>query len=200
MKNQGVRREAAAYFGVTSFRDQWHMESKLPLDNKESSDNQVCENVARLLEVSAAQIEMAMRDGSKAFDNLAAVSTDIFNLISELENVLGQDHEKLVPIFHELHRKRNDALEAFQFFDLLNQRVDHGVSSVSQLSQYLKNKNIDLSDDCWEDFKEGITTQFSLDQEKRLFELMMAGATRADALRQIEEMYANDNRVSVEFF
>lgn len=176
------------------------MDSDTTLKIEEQEDTRVCENVARLLEVSSAQIEMAMRDGSKAFDSLSQLSTDIFRLISALEEKAGNLNEEVDVLLRDLDNKRSDALGAFQFFDLLSQRVEHGVNSVSQLSQYLKGKEIDVADECWGEFKESITARFSLDQEKRLFELMMAGSSREDALRRIEELYASDNRVSVEFF
>lgn len=175
-------------------------DTKKPQD-KLVENIQVCENVARLLEVSAGQIDMAILDGAKAFQELSVLSTEIFKAISELKESLDDEAKAgSQSVLRVLEDKTNTALSYFQFFDLMNQRVDHSVHAVSQLSQYLRDKKIDVADECWADFRDSIASGYSLEQEKELFELMMEGVSRKEAVEHLQRKREQSKPLNVEFF
>lgn len=176
------------------------------MDSEQSSvdtiadDQRVFDNVARLLEVSAGQIEMAKCDGAGEFHKLSTLSTEIFRDIRQLKDQVSKEDAELLAAVTRLEAKTNAALAHFQFFDLMSQRIDHGVQSVSLLSAYLKDKEITLADDCWHQFRESITRKFALEQEKELFELMMNGATREEAVQSMQKKRDITKSLCVEYF
>lgn len=176
------------------------MESNSPGDKEDIESGNVCKNVARLLEVSAGQIELAKCDGAKAFHKLSALSTEIFRDIALLLDEIGEESPELKERLGDIAKKTDSALGYFQFFDLMNQRIDHGVHSVSQLSDYLRGKDIKVADECWLNFRDSISDHFSLEQEKELFELMMSGMPREQAVQEMQKRRENSSSLSVEFF
>ncbi|MGV6858721.1 MAG: hypothetical protein ACWA5X_07060 [bacterium] len=144
------------------------------------------EEMARILEVAGAQIDMAMFDGFKAVEVLTGVMSELGSVSLALRGVLegGESisRDDLEDYLTSLDKNTDLALKEFQFYDLLTQRIAHGVKSVDLLSKYLSsNKDAGCLEN-WKAFRDSINERFSLESEKRLFDLMMSGISTDKAL------------------
>ncbi len=157
----------------------------------EGERESIRKEIARLLEVTGAQIDMAMFDGYKAVEVLTGIMSEVGGISLALRKMLDAkeviEREELEDYVRTLEKSTDMALREFQFYDLLTQRVAHGVNSVDMLSKYLASNQDAGCMENWESFQKTINERFSLESEKKLFELMMSGLPTDEALDKLAD-------------
>ena len=153
--------------------------------------SQVRETVL-MLELSAAQIESAMRDSNSSVDVLSesfmamagyvhAMSASLASLPDTGE--VGATKESLTGMAEQVSGMVNHTIIAFQFYDKLVQRLDHVCHSLSELSDLVSSTERLYNPQQWSALQERIRSKYTMAEERGMFDAVMAGATVQDALK-----------------
>ncbi len=152
--------------------------------------SQVRETVL-MLELSAAQIESAMRDSnssvnvlSESFTAMAgyvhAMSASLASLPSGGE--VGAAKESLTGMAGQVSGMVNHTIVAFQFYDKLVQRLDHVCHSLSLLGGLVADRSRLYNPDEWAVLQNSIRAKYSTPDERAMFEAVLAGVPVQEAI------------------
>ena len=95
-----------------------------------------------MLKLAAAQVEFSLKDGTNSVNTLTDSFTGMAGGIKAIElssaglfekyNISMDDQETVVSNCQQVAGKMQQAIVAFQFYDMLVQRIDHVVNSLSR--------------------------------------------------------------------
>ncbi len=155
--------------------------------------SQVRETV-RMLHLSVAQIEMAMRDGD---DSVTALSNSFTSMIGSVDAIsmaardMPDDEAGIKSTIESncdtVSGQMQSAIVAFQFYDRLSQRLSHVNHSLAALAE-LVNDQVRLYNPYeWRALQQKIRSQYSMKEEQDMFEALLSGASIAAALELLEK-------------
>ena len=170
--------------------------NQIPSQLSEDDWCQVRETIV-LLNIATAQIEFSMSDGDESID----VLTDTFTSMSEGVHTISEAVEsfsKYSDIDPKLHKEVAEQCEtlsgdiqksivAFQFYDRLVQRLSHVRHSMSNLTTLIGTAEQSRSTDAWLKLQEAIRASCTMEEDKQLFDSIIAGKPIIDALKQLLE-------------
>lgn len=168
--------------------------------------SQIRETV-RMLHLSVAQIEMAMRDGDDSINALSNSFTTMIgsiNAISMAAEDLEED-EKGIKSTIEGHcgtvvGQMQGAIVAFQFYDKLSQRLSHVNHSLAALAQLVDDQAKLYSPYEWRALQQKIRSQYSMREEQAMFDAVLAGASIEDALHMLAQQAPAEETNDIELF
>lgn len=143
------------------------------------------------LNLSIAQIDLSMTEGSNSVDTLI----DSFNFLREgidsIRNELNSGETKAatshflqdVDTFTD---KVTAAIVAFQFYDKLSQRLQHVSKSLSALADIISSEDQSLDEKTWQNFQDKMEKYAAMREEYELFELIFKEGVSSEAA--IEQM------------
>lgn len=132
------------------------------------------------LNLSIAQIELSMTEGSHSVDTLI----DSFNymregLIDLADSILNDEiqdkrdlKQQLLEKSHLLSEKMTASIIAFQFYDKLTQRLQHVSKSLSGLTDIISEEERVLDEMTWKDFLEATKKYAAMREEYELYDLI----------------------------
>jgi len=135
------------------------------------------EEVVSLLGLAASQIEVALREAEPPVAELAAIVAG-----------LGATAEGAA------------AATALQFHDRLTQRMTHVRDTLASLAKFLDERAHHGPGSNWERLRADIRTQYSMEQERVMFDLLVGGATPDQVLEALSEMRTNGAASHVDLF
>jgi hypothetical protein len=169
--------------------------------------SQVRETVL-MLELSAGQIEGAMKDSNSSVEVLTDSFTTMagyMRMISENiatlpdEGETGAVKQNLSGVTQHVSSMVHQAIIAFQFYDKLVQRLAHVNHSLASLSGLVSDKSRLFNPGEWLALQEKIRSKYSMKEEQAMFDAVMNGMSVKDALEQfMTEM--KDKSDDVELF
>lgn len=146
-----------------------------------------------LLTLAVSQIECTMTDGEKSVSELTRsftfIAEKLKNLINEQQGETNSDVAKQA---EEIHESIISSIIAFQFYDRLSQRLDHVKRDLSWLSQLVSDPNVANNPEAWEKLQEDIKSNYSMEEERLMFEHIMKGASVEEAL-EIYQHHFDEN-------
>ncbi len=150
--------------------------------------SQVRETVM-MLDLSVTQIERAMRDGDDSITKLAELFTSLMGniqIIGKAAKDLAESDAKAAidSNFREISQKMNEAIVAFQFYDILLQRLTHAANSLGALSELIADPSRLFNPYEWYGLQEMIKSKYTLPQDRSMFEAILNGAGVDEALNQ----------------
>lgn len=161
---------------------------------------QVRETV-RMLDLAVAQIQISMTDGDESVGTL----TESFTAMMGSVEVAGRaarelrDTGETEAVKHtvlenceQVLGQMQNAIVAFQFYDKLTQRLSHVRESLDGLSDLVSDSARLFSPQEWECLQEKIRSNYSMEDEKRMFDALMGGATVEEALTELRRDGAQD--------
>jgi len=156
--------------------------------------NQAKETV-RLLNLAVAQIEKSMRGGDDSVTALAESFTSVVGnteVIAQACKKLPDSEEKktIEDNCHSVTQRVQAAIIAFQFYDILAQRLAHVSYSLASLGGLLSDAEKIQNPYEWSGLQEMIKSKYTLDADKAMFEAIIDGATIEEALKISEEHHA----------
>lgn len=152
----------------------------------------VVHEAARLVDLSAAQIRLALLDGDK---QMSALSDAFVALAGRLQLRLGGGHED-AELLAELQR----AMVAIQFYDRMSQRLEHAGGSLEGLSELLLDERRYAEPLSWGALHERIKSSYSTREEVELFAAAEAGASGAALIHDARSGSGDDDDDDIEFF
>ncbi|MDH5648449.1 MAG: hypothetical protein OEY67_02235 [Gammaproteobacteria bacterium] len=153
--------------------------------------SQVRETVM-MLNLSVAQIEKSMSGGDDSVTALAESFTSVVGntkVIAQAANSLSGSKEKDIIEDHckSVTERVQAAIIAFQFYDILAQRLSHVSYSLESLAALINDPEKLYSPYEWLGLQEMIKSKYTLDADKAMFEAIINGATVEEALKISEE-------------
>ena len=169
--------------------------------------SQVRETVL-MLELSAGQIEGAMKDSNSSVEVLTDSFTTMagyMRMISETiaglpdDETSGPVKQNLQGVTQHVSGMVHQAIIAFQFYDKLVQRLAHVNHSLASLSDLVADNSRLFNPIEWRALQEKIRSKYSMKEEQAMFDAVMNGMSVKDALEQfMTEM--KDKSDDVELF
>ena len=170
--------------------------------------SQIRETV-RILFLSVAQIEIAMRESDDSVEHLTSAFTTMMgyeNIISKAVDDLPDTEETKEirqTIKHNAELVTDEmqgAIVAFQFYDKLTQRLQHVGSSIEGLSDLVGDMSKIYNPSEWNRLQEKIKSKYSMREEHEMFDNVMKGADVREAVRKYNETHKEDLEADIEFF
>lgn len=169
--------------------------------------SQVRETVL-MLELSAGQIEGAMKDSNASVEVLTDSFTTMagyMNMITENIESLPDDGEtgavkqNLSGVTQNVSSMVHQAIIAFQFYDKLVQRLAHVNHSLASLSGLVADHGRLFNPAEWRALQGKIRSKYSMKEEQAMFDAVMNGMSVKEALEQfMNEM--KDKSDDIELF
>ncbi|MFT5502382.1 MAG: hypothetical protein ACI845_003028 [Gammaproteobacteria bacterium] len=164
----------------------------------------------RMLLLSIAQIEIALRESDESIEHL----TDVFTSMVSYENVISMavddlpdtEETRLVreTIWHNaamVTARMQDAIMAFQFYDKLTQRLSHVGNSMEGLGEILNDNDRIEKPDEWLTLQAYIKSKYSMREENELFDVVMKGGDIREAILKFNEIRSKkEPEDDIEFF
>ncbi|WP_051534419.1 hypothetical protein [Deefgea rivuli] len=141
-----------------------------------------------MLGIAVAQVRHAMDEGSTSFSTLSTSFASTYMHIEELKTTLAQSNLavpaelQLAERVTEISAQNSKSIVAFQFYDRLSQRLDHVCGTISQLASLVSDPTQIDQPDAWLALQQRIRSQFSMEQEKVLFDAILSGMPISEAL------------------
>jgi len=135
------------------------------------------EEVVSLLGLAASQIEVALREAEPSVAELATIVAG-----------LGATPEGVA------------AATALQFHDRLTQRMTHVRDTLASLAKFLDERSHHGPGSNWDRLRADIRSQYSMEQERLMFDLLVGGATPEQVLEALSEMRTNGAASHVDLF
>jgi len=153
--------------------------------------SQVRETV-RMMTLAVAQIEMSMKQGEESVDTLAKAFTTMAARIQVIESFAQEESiepKKILQQCEAVSAEMKHTIMAFQFYDILTQRLSHVSHSLESLTDLVGDSSRLYSPDEWLILQEKIKSKYSTSAEHDMFDMVMQGMSVKEALRE-----QNDNK------
>lgn len=146
-----------------------------------------------MIELSAGQIEAAMKDSNSsvevltdAFTTMAGYMRMINDTIAALpdKEELGGAKTDLLGATENVSGMVRNAIIAFQFYDKLVQRLSHVTHSLASLSDLINDTSRLNSPYEWAALQEKIRSKYSMREEIEMFDAVLGGMAVKDAIEK----------------
>ena len=164
-----------------------------------------------MLNLAVAQIDQSMHEGNVSVDTLASSFTALATNLGDIQTSIAKidsnntDNDKLKTIIQGSAATAKDkvqsAIIAFQFYDKLTQRLDHVSHSLSSLTQLISDPTSLYSPPHWQALQDSIRSKYTMEEERRMFDKVLAGESIEEALEEFkQEMVNNHQDDDIELF
>jgi hypothetical protein len=148
--------------------------------------SQVRETV-KLLNLSAAQVDTLMQESEVAVNTLTESFTDIAeNMQAIHDHLLALDvsdtKDEALACCSETNAKFQKAIVAFQFYDRMQQCLDHVTSNLRNLSALVENPDRLYNPKEWLEFQNHIRSRYTMESEKMMFDAILQGKSVEEAI------------------
>ncbi len=170
--------------------------------------SQIRETV-RMLFLSVAQIEIAMRESDDSVEHLTTAFTTMMDYENNIAKAVDQlpDDEETRDLRESIKFNTNlvteemqGAIIAFQFYDKLTQRLSHVGASIEGLSDLVNDVSRIYNPQEWQKLQQQIKSKYSMREEHEMFDSVMNGMDVREAVRQYNENHKEDLEDDIEFF
>ena len=149
--------------------------------------------MAEMIRLSVAQIEMALQEGDESLNTLSQVFCSMLANVDKISREATElDKEAdlvslratMLEHCEAIKSRMNTVIIAFQFYDRLSQRLGHvsgGLDSLAELfdvPQHLSYPN------ALQELRERVREEYSLEEERILFDALQDGCSVQEALRR----------------
>lgn len=173
--------------------------------NKPDLDWSQIKETVLMLNLAVSRIEKAMKDGDDSVTTLADLFTSIMGnvgIIGRAADKLPDSHEKetIKTHFSRVSKKMNEAIVAFQFYDLLTQRLSHISRSLAALAALVSDAGRLYNPYEWFGLQDMIKSKYTMDIDRAMFEAVINGATVEEALKLSQSSQNTTPEDNVELF
>lgn len=168
--------------------------------------SQVTETV-RMLNLSVAQIAMAMKEGEDSVGSLTASFTGMIGKVNDIaQTAEGMSDESdatrgaILADCAQVQSGIQQTIIAFQFYDRLSQRLDHVKLVLEQLSGLVADKSRLYQPDEWGGLQQTIRSRYTMAEEQQMFDVLLGGASIEEALEAVRERLNEGDIDDIELF
>jgi hypothetical protein len=165
--------------------------------------SQVRETI-KLLTLSAAQVDVIMQESDSSVNTLTESFTDIVehmqtinNLVQSLDASVNRD--QALACCSETKDKIQAAIIAFQFYDRMQQCMQHVTSNLKGLSKLVESPERLYNPGEWQEFQNQIRSRYTMESEKMMFDAILQGKSVDEAIAA-KEAYQQNQSDDIELF
>ncbi len=155
------------------------------------------QETVKLLQLAVAQIEASILDSENSFNRLATNFTGIIETAQAAPD-LTQRIEELRSRLIAIQSDVQTAVMDFQFFDRLAQRLSHVKESLEELGDILSNGERVNEENIWDELQQGLKNRYTMQCEREMFDMMLAGATVEEALNHFKANFLKEREAQAE--
>lgn len=165
--------------------------------------SQIRETV-RLLTLSAAQVDAVLREGDASVNILTEAFADIIEHMQGVSRTLSalaesETKTKALNCCAETSDKIRTAVIAFQFYDRMQQCLQHVTSNLRGLSRLVENPEKLHSPRAWGRFQSEIRARYTMESEKVMFDAILQGKTVDEAIA-VKTAFERNQKRDIELF
>lgn len=166
--------------------------------------SQIRETV-KLLAISVVQVESSMKVGDESVGVLAESFTSMvedMNAIHAILSTLEPSEKKDQALMHcsSTQEKIHASIMAFQFYDRLQQCLQHVSLGLNGLSALVEAPNRLYNPAEWHKFQEEIRGRYTMESEKTMFDAIHQGKSIEEALALAAELGKSADDDEIELF
>jgi hypothetical protein len=148
--------------------------------------SQVRETI-KLLNLSAVQVDDILQESERSVNTLTESFTDIVQSMQAINNHLlsldgSHTKDEVMICCSETKDKIQSAIVAFQFYDRLQQCLQHVTSNLRGLSKLVENPERLYNPAEWHEFQDQIRSRYTMESEKIMFDAILQGKSLDDAI------------------
>lgn len=156
-----------------------------------------------MLNLAVAQIEHALKEGDESVNTLTSSFTSMIGHAQAIQSAAdnleeGNEKNTVLENCSAISSKMRAAVIAFQFYDKLTQRVTHVSDSLASLADLVSHPSQLYNPYEWKGLQEKIKSKYTIEEDRKMFEAILKGASVEEALAQAKPGKEEDD--SVELF
>ncbi len=151
--------------------------------------------IVGFVEMAKAQIALALRDAEAPIAELGSVVSDVGGCALRMQRLAAAissgDAELAAALAAEaalVATRTKDAAVALQFHDRLVQRLAHAREALEVLAGAVAERHQHHTQADWDRLRDGIRAQYSMEQERVIFDLLVGGATPESVLDTLKNL------------
>lgn len=184
------------------------MGSSLPLGSNSSQpdlDWSQLKETMLMLNLAVSQIDHSMHDGNKSVNTLASSFTMLANIMKDMEKSLhqlpeGDIRDNLTNSTECASANISSAIINFQFYDKLSQRLSHVSKDLAALNTLISDPSTLYSPYMWKQLQEQIRDDYTMEEERKMFDKVLAGVSIEQAIQELNEDLQNKGEDDIELF
>lgn len=166
-----------------------------------------------MLYLAVCQIETTMTEANASVDTLTSSFTHLAghtrDVAAHVQKLTGTEElsafkKDVTQTADEIQVNISKAIQAFQFYDRVCQRVDHVARSLEKVSSLLADDKNVQQRESWKSVQEQIKSSYTMEAERIMFEYIMRGGTVTEALdiynHHFEQSLEDNDNDEVELF
>ncbi|AMK78299.1 MULTISPECIES: hypothetical protein [Methylomonas] len=159
----------------------------------------------KLLTVSVAQVEGSMKAGDESVSALADSFTNIVDDMKNIHEILSgwqqsESRDNALQHCEATQHRINSAIVAFQFYDRLQQCLQHVSNNLKGLSVIIDTPHRLYNPAEWHKFQESIRSQYTMESEKVMFDAIHQGKSVDEALAMFQQANQLNDEDEIELF
>jgi hypothetical protein len=159
--------------------------------------SQVKETIT-LLTVSVAMVQNSMQQGDTSVTSLADTFTAMVEDMQAIEGVIntieeGEAKQQALAHCQNMQSRIQTSIIAFQFYDRLQQSLEHVVLNLDGLSNLIADPQRLYNPYEWHKFKQEIRQRYTMEQERIMFDAILAGKSLEEAIELVNEAEKTDD-------
>jgi CHAD domain-containing protein len=141
----------------------------------------------KLLNLSAAQVDVILQESELSVNTLTESFTDIVESMQTINNHLlsldiSDANKHVLDCCSETKDKIQTAIIAFQFYDRMQQCLQHVTLNLRGLSRIVENPERLNNPDEWHDYQNQIRSRYTMEAEKMMFDAILEGKSFDEAI------------------
>ncbi|TRW89944.1 hypothetical protein [Candidatus Methylobacter oryzae] len=159
---------------------------------------------SRMLILSAIQVEDMLAESDISVNTLTESFTSIVEHMQAINNYLlaldsCEIREEALACCAETTDKIQASIIAFQFYDRMQQCLQHVTSNLKGLSELVQDPNRLYSPAEWREFQHEIRSRYTMESEKLMFDAIVRGKSVHEALA-IKNAHQEEQSDNIELF
>jgi hypothetical protein len=165
--------------------------------------SQVRETI-KLLTLSAAQVDVIMQESDASVNTLTESFTEIVESMQTINNLLqsidpSDDRNNALTCCTQTRDKIQMAIIAFQFYDRMQQCMQHITSNLKGLSKLVESPERLYNPNEWREFQNQIRSRYTMESEKMMFDAIIQGKSVDEAIAA-KDAYQHNESDDIELF
>jgi hypothetical protein len=154
---------------------------------KPDSDWSQVRETVKLLTLSAAQVDVILQESDLSVNTLTESFTDMVESMQMINNHLlsleaSDTKDQALSCCSETKAKIQTAIIAFQFYDRMQQCLQHVTSNLRGLSKLVESPERLYNANEWQGFQNQIRSRYTMESEKMMFDAILQGKSVDDAI------------------
>lgn len=178
----------------------------MPCSNSKNPDldwSQIRETV-KLLNLSAAQVDVILQESDLSVNTLTGSFTDLAESMQAINSHLlaigsSGDMDQALACCSETKEKIQEAIIAFQFYDRMQQCLQHVTSNLRGLSKLVESPERLYNPNEWREFQGQIRSRYTMESEKMMFDAILQGKSVDEAIA-VKNTYQHSQTDDIELF